>query len=141
MAAATRARLLAHCRSLPHVTEDVKWGADLCFSIGGKMFAVFGNESTAATFSCKVPEDDFGALTGLDGIEPAAYVARYHWVSVKDPKALPASEATALLSGSYDLVRAKLPRSVQATLDGTRAAKNAKTMGKAVKKNAARKTR
>lgn len=130
MAAATRAKLLAHCRDLPHVTEDVKWGADLCFSIGGKMFAVFGNESTTATFSCKVAEEDFGALTGLDGIEPAAYVARYHWVSVKDPKALPASEATALLSGSYDLVRARLPKSVQATLAGTRPPAKKKTAAK-----------
>lgn len=134
MAAATRAKLLAHCRSLAHVTEDVKWGADLCFSIGGKMFAVFGNESTTATFSCKVPEDDFGALTGLDGIEPAAYVARYHWVSVKDPKALPASEAAALLSGSYALVRAKLPKSVQATLDGTRPPAKKKTAKKKTKR-------
>lgn len=28
------------CRSLPGVAEDVKWGNDLCFTIGGKMFCV-----------------------------------------------------------------------------------------------------
>ena len=32
--------LLAFCRNLPHATQDTKWGNDLCFSIGGKMFAV-----------------------------------------------------------------------------------------------------
>lgn len=33
--------LLDLCRSLPGVTEDVKWDNDLVFSVGGKMFAVF----------------------------------------------------------------------------------------------------
>jgi predicted DNA-binding protein (MmcQ/YjbR family) len=32
------------CLSLPAVTEDVKWGADLCFSVGGKMFCVTSME-------------------------------------------------------------------------------------------------
>ena len=123
MAAASRTKLLAHCRSLPHVTEDVKWGDHLCFSIGGKMFASFLEGETAATFGCKVAEEDFPALTGIDGIEPAAYAARYHWISVKDPKALPAAEALALLRGSYDLVRAKLSKKLQTELAGTKPAK------------------
>ena len=63
MAAASRSRLLAFCRSLPHVTEDVKWGNDLVFSVGKKMFAGFSNTGKDATFGCKVPEDDFAALT------------------------------------------------------------------------------
>jgi predicted DNA-binding protein (MmcQ/YjbR family) len=28
------------CRALPAVTEDIKWGHDLCFSVAGKMFAL-----------------------------------------------------------------------------------------------------
>jgi predicted DNA-binding protein (MmcQ/YjbR family) len=28
------------CMALPGVTEDVKWGNDLCFSVGKKMFTV-----------------------------------------------------------------------------------------------------
>src|SRR5687767_7284468 len=28
------------CRSLPDVSEDVKWGNDLVFTIGGRMFCV-----------------------------------------------------------------------------------------------------
>jgi predicted DNA-binding protein (MmcQ/YjbR family) len=31
------------CRSLPGVTEDVKWENDLIFSVGGKMFARRGH--------------------------------------------------------------------------------------------------
>lgn len=108
-----RDRLLRFCRSLPHVTEDVKWGADLCFCIGGKMFAVFGME--ASTFSCKATEEAFHALTsGSDGgIVPAPYVARYFWVYVKDPKALSDKQAEGLIRESYDLVLAALPAKVR----------------------------
>ena len=30
--------LRAICKKLPGVTEDIKWGNDLCFCIAGKMF-------------------------------------------------------------------------------------------------------
>ena len=32
------------CRALPGTTEDVKWGQDLCFCVGGKMFAALNLE-------------------------------------------------------------------------------------------------
>jgi len=37
--------LQAYCRSLPGATEDIKWGNDLVFSVGGKMFAGFDTEA------------------------------------------------------------------------------------------------
>jgi predicted DNA-binding protein (MmcQ/YjbR family) len=109
MARARRSALLEFCRSLPHVTEDIKWGADLVFSVGGKMFAGFDKNGRDATFGCKVSEDDFPILTNVEGIRPAPYAARFSWISVDDPDVLPEAEAIALLRGSYDLVRAKLP--------------------------------
>ena len=33
--------LFEHCRALPGSIEDIKWGKDLIFSVGGKMFAGF----------------------------------------------------------------------------------------------------
>lgn len=123
MAAASRSRLLAYCRSLPHVTEDVKWGNDLVFSIGAKMFAGFAKSGRDATFGCKVPEEDFAAITSVEGIEPAAYAARFHWISVKDPDVLPESEALALIRGSYELVKAKLPQRTQRLIEGGSGAK------------------
>ena len=118
MATASRAKLLAYCRSLPRATEDVKWGNDLVFSVGGKMFAGFAKDGKDATFGCKVPEEDFAALTSIDGIKPAAYAARFHWIDVEDPKVLPESEALALLRGSYDLVKEKLSGKMQREIDG-----------------------
>ena len=135
MAAASRSRLLAFCRSLPHVTEDVKWGNDLVFSIGSKMFAGFRHDGKDPTFGCKVPEEDFAALTSIEGIRPAAYAARYYWISVEDPKVLPADEATALLRGSYELVKAKLPQKLQKQIDaGAAAPPSPKKKATAVKK-------
>ena len=131
MAAASRSKLLAYCRSLPHATEDVKWGADLVFSVGGKMFAGFSKDGKDATFGCKVPEEDFAALTSIDGIKPAAYAARFHWIDVHDPKVLPESEALALIKGSYDLVKAKLSGKMQREIDGAGAKAPAKAPAKA----------
>jgi predicted DNA-binding protein (MmcQ/YjbR family) len=136
MTAADRSTLLAFCRSLPLVTEDVKWGNDLVFSIGGKMFAGFDNTGKDATFGCKVPEEDFEAITSVEGIKPAAYAARFHWISVTDPNVLPKSEALALLRGSYELVKAKLPAKLQKQIDGALPAPKAGAMSGAAPKKA-----
>jgi hypothetical protein len=36
------------CNQLPGVTEGIKWGDDLCFSVGGKMFLITGLEQSPA---------------------------------------------------------------------------------------------
>ncbi len=41
MSGTKKDRLYELCRSLPGVTEDVKWGDNLVFSVAAKMFAVF----------------------------------------------------------------------------------------------------
>ena len=63
------------CRSLPGVTEDVKWGDNLVFSVGKKMFAVF-DLPAGEPFSFKVDPDVFSMLTQQRGIRPAPYLAR-----------------------------------------------------------------
>ena len=94
----------------PGVTEDVKWGADLVFSVGGKMFAVTGTDpKEAGRISFKVPDERFLELTDRKGIVPAPYLARARWVLVHRDADLAKSELAALLRGSYELVRAKLP--------------------------------
>jgi predicted DNA-binding protein (MmcQ/YjbR family) len=117
MAAAKRSALLAYCRSLPLATEDIKWGADRIFSLGGKMFAGFGASDKEATFGCKVPEEDFEALTRIEGIRPAPYAARFFWIHVDDPKLLPEKEAKALILGSYELVKEKLPKKLRKEIE------------------------
>jgi predicted DNA-binding protein (MmcQ/YjbR family) len=97
------------CRALPGVTEDIKWGHDLCFSVAGKMFCVAGLEGPL-TFSFKVRDDEFDELSNSVGMRPAPYVARYKWVLAEEPGRLSRKEWEHYVRQSYDLVRAKLPR-------------------------------
>ena len=49
------------CLALPEVTEDVKWGNDLCFCIAGKMFAAMDlNPPHSLGFKCT--PDEFAEL-------------------------------------------------------------------------------
>ena len=102
------------CLSLPHATERVQWGNDLLFCIGGKMFAVAGLDAKYPTkLSFKCTPEKFSELTELEGIIPAPYVARYHWVALEDLDAISARELKELLKTAHQLVHDKLPRKVQ----------------------------
>ena len=102
----------ALCRSFAGATEDVKWGADLVFSVGEKMFACTG-EAPDAGISFKVDDDRFLELTDRPGIIPAPYLARAKWIYIEQPDALGDDEAGALLRRSYELVFAKLTKKLQ----------------------------
>lgn len=105
------------CLSLPHVTEDVQWESDLLFRIGKKMFAVVALDSvTDHCMSFKCTPEKFAELIEQEGIIPAPYVARYHWVGLERFDALPERELKALLKNAYELVREKLPKKIQKQL-------------------------
>jgi len=97
------------CRSLPAVTEDVKWGHDLCFSVAGKMFCVAALDGPL-TVSFKVRDEEFDDLANSPEFRPAPYVARYKWVLVEDVNSLSRREWTKYVKQSYELVKAKLPK-------------------------------
>jgi len=103
---------IALCRSFASVTEDTKWGNDLVFSVGDKMFAVT-NLGEATGISFKVEDERFLELTDRKGIIPAPYLARAKWVYIEDAQALGDDEAAQLLRRSYELVFGKLTKKVQ----------------------------
>ena len=100
-----------YCRSLPAVTEDIKWGHDLCFSVAEKMFCVAALDGRLSV-SFKVKDEEFDELSTSPGIRPAPYVARYKWVLVEEMSRLSRKEWEHYIKQSYDLVRAKLPKKV-----------------------------
>jgi predicted DNA-binding protein (MmcQ/YjbR family) len=109
---ATLARIKKHCAALPGATHDIKWGADLCYSVGGKMFAVMCEKGDHAnTLSFKVDDNRFLELTDRDGFIPAPYLARAKWVYVKDVRKVSDQELLPLLTRSYEIIRDKLPKS------------------------------
>jgi predicted DNA-binding protein (MmcQ/YjbR family) len=111
LASVTIETLRQICRALPAVTEDVKWGADLCFSVAGKMFVVVNLEPPhQVAFKC-TPES-FGELIERDGIIPAPYMARNMWVQEQAlGETIERRELQQLIRTSYELVVEKLPKS------------------------------
>jgi predicted DNA-binding protein (MmcQ/YjbR family) len=103
------------CTQLPHVTEDIKWGSDLCFLIGEKMFCVT-NLEPPFTASLKVTDEEFAGLSNSPGIIPAPYVARYKWIFIEDANRFNDKEWAHYIVQSYNLVKAKLPKKVLAQL-------------------------
>ena len=106
-------QLRKFCLSFPGATEDVKWGADLCFCVGEKMFCVKGADSIAGGLSLNCTPEKFAELTEREGIDPAAYVGRYKWVRIADLNAVSNDELKDLISTSYQLVRDKLSKAVR----------------------------
>lgn len=126
----------AFCLSLPHATEDVQWEHNLLFRIAGKMFCIAnlepGVSPTKIVFKC-TPEK-FAELVEVEGIIPAPYMARNHWVAIIDMNALRQPEMKELIESSHQLVLEKLPKKTQAGLPmtpGTKSKKGIKTKSKA----------
>lgn len=104
--------------ALPHTTVVKQWGGHLVFKVAGKMFLILGLDGEVldgVIFKC-TPDREFDDLTEIDGIAQAPYCAKRHWVRVADLGAVPAPELERLIRRSYDLVVAKLPKKIQATL-------------------------
>lgn len=106
-------RVRTICRALPGVTEDVKWGNDLVFSVGGKMFAVVCLEPPhSVAFKCT--DESFAELIERIGITPAPYLARAMWVQETEfGEALDLRELETLLRTAHEVVLSKLPKSRQ----------------------------
>ncbi len=109
-------RLREVCLSFPGATEQVQWGCDLVFKVGGKMFAVTPLEPAPVCLSFKASPENFAELTERPNIIPAPYLARAQWVALQTRDALPAEELAPLLRQSYDLVLAKLPKKMRDAL-------------------------
>jgi predicted DNA-binding protein (MmcQ/YjbR family) len=122
------------CRSLAGVDEDVKWGNDLVFSVGGKMFAAIDLEPPhAIAFKCS--DAAFGDLVERPGIIPAPYLARAKWVQETEfGETLDLRELAGLLRAAHGIVASKLPKSRRPQMEGPvgqRKAKAAKRRTKA----------
>ena len=118
-----------YCMSLPHVEEDVKWEHLLTFLIGRKMFCVVNLEPARENdigLGFKTPPEGFAELIEREDIIPAPYMARNHWVSLQTYSALPWGELQERIERSYELVKATLPKKLQAALSGAPAPAKAK---------------
>jgi predicted DNA-binding protein (MmcQ/YjbR family) len=105
------------CGAWPGVTSSVKWEDDLVYSVTGKMFAVSclrGPDRERLSF--KVDPERFLELTDQPGIIPAHYMARAFWITIAEPERFKRAEIEAFVRHSYELVRSRLTKKMQAKL-------------------------
>lgn len=108
--------------SLPDVVETMQWGDNLVYwvadkAIGGKMFALASlSPDHGAVLSFAAGPERFAELVEIDGIIPAPYLARAHWVAIESWNTLPAGELRELLRHARDLIYEKLPARTRTVL-------------------------
>jgi predicted DNA-binding protein (MmcQ/YjbR family) len=101
---------------LPHVAETMQWGANLVFwagdkAIGGKMFAVVDLDGKGGpVISYAAGPERFAELLENDGVIPAPYLARAHWVAVERWDVFREGEWQSELEAAHALIYAKLPK-------------------------------
>lgn len=106
--------------SLPLVVETVsettRWGSKLVFrvgeqTLGGKMFSQIDfEEDGRAILSFATDPERFAELCERDGVIPAPYRARLHWIALLEWHAFSDSELKELLRNAIALTLAKLPK-------------------------------
>jgi predicted DNA-binding protein (MmcQ/YjbR family) len=97
-----------YCLTFPQAAEKLQWGDDLCFKIGGKIFAIAGLDNPRLCLKC-TPET-FAELIEREDIHPAPYVGRYKWVMLDRLDAVRWDELQELIRHSYEMVAAKVPK-------------------------------
>jgi predicted DNA-binding protein (MmcQ/YjbR family) len=110
-------------RKLPLVEETTQWGNNLVFwvgdkAVGGKMFALVNLDFDAhvRVMSFSAGPERFHELVENDGVIPAPYMARLHWVAMERWSAIPGRELEVLLRDARDLTYNKLPQKTKDAL-------------------------
>jgi predicted DNA-binding protein (MmcQ/YjbR family) len=115
-------RLREYVLNLPYVVETMQWGANLVFwvgdkAIGGKMFALANlDEDHKGVLSFAAGPERYAELLETDGVFPAPYLARAHWVAIEHWAVFRSSELEELLESGRHLVYDKLPKRTRETL-------------------------
>jgi len=103
------------CISLPNVTEDIKYGTDLCFSIGNKIFCGTRIEGPFRT-GIKCEESDFGNLIEREGIAPMPRLSTTFWIRIEKSNSLTLAEWKDYIRKSYELVFSTLTLKIKQSL-------------------------
>ena len=99
-----------HCLAFPDATENLQWGDDLCFKIGGKIFAIVSLTAVPQKLCFKCSPETFSELIEQEDIHPAPYVGRYKWIMLDRLDALRTDKIRDLIGQSYEMVAAKAPK-------------------------------
>ena len=121
-------RLRAFLLTLPHVTETMQWGNNLVYwvgdkAIGGKMFALINldipeaaSERSIRILSYAAGPERYPELLELDGLYPAPYAARNHWVAAQHWQVFTNADWETQLRNAHAVIFNKLPPRTKAVL-------------------------
>lgn len=115
--------LKRHCSNYPSAETELLAapGNVLVYAVGGKQFAYFKtSEPEQWRFSLRTTPHRFLELTGVPGIKPARYMARFHWVTIVDVRSMPEDYLKELVAWSYNRALSSLPRRQQASITANR---------------------
>jgi predicted DNA-binding protein (MmcQ/YjbR family) len=101
---------------LKGVTEDIKWGSHLCFSIGNKMFLVTSLDLIPLTSIFKVPLENFDEVISRVGFSKDPHLGRHCWVHLDDINRLKEKEWEHFIKQSYQLVTDQLSNKMRRQL-------------------------
>jgi predicted DNA-binding protein (MmcQ/YjbR family) len=105
--------------SLPYVTEDTPFGPDtLVMRVGGKIFLFLPlDEEPPIKFSIKNTLEKIAELLDrYEDIVPAFHLNKQHWAAVVCGGTLPKPLYAELITESYQIIKASLPKKVKAEL-------------------------
>ena len=93
------------CASLPAATHVVQWGHHHVWKVGGKVFAIGGDEE-GFSVSFKCSDISFDVLKDQPGLRPAPYLASrgMKWIQHYDKPGLSAKDLKGYLKESHRLV-------------------------------------
>jgi predicted DNA-binding protein (MmcQ/YjbR family) len=118
---AERAR--AFLLTLPHVVETQQWGDNLVFwvgdkAIGGKMFALvdLGSGMSKGVVSFSAGPERYSELLEMEGMIPAPYLARIHWVAAEHWGVLRNAEWEEVFRAAQAITLGKMPPKMHTVL-------------------------
>ena len=94
--------LRKHCIAFPGAVEDYPWENHVGWKVKGKLYAIGGEDSNQVTVKSML--DKQAALVELDGVEKAAYVGRFGWVTVTITDESSLDLAKGLIDESYAMI-------------------------------------
>jgi predicted DNA-binding protein (MmcQ/YjbR family) len=107
--------LLTHCLAKPGASESHPFGPGaLVMKVGGKMFAIIGEDTEPLTISLKCePEIALVLRKSHQSVRPGYHLNKRHWNTVTLDGAVPDEQVLEWVDDSYDLVVDALPQRIR----------------------------
>ncbi|MEQ1695903.1 MAG: MmcQ/YjbR family DNA-binding protein [Hyphomicrobiaceae bacterium] len=108
----------AFCGALPATTTVVQWGGSHVWKVGGKVFAIGGQNDGEQSYSFKVSAISFEILKDQPGLRPAPYLASrgLTWIQHYGPPGLSGEALKDYLQQSHRIVALGLSKRKRAEL-------------------------